>query len=72
LQRDFIEELPGYEHNEGIRQALAGLDLKPADSVEVMVERCYETLIRRGWVGAGEELLLRAWLDDLRGLGVGM
>jgi hypothetical protein len=72
LQRDFVEEMPGYEHNEGIRQALTGLDLKPGDSVRVMVERCYETLIRRGWVGAGEEQLLRAWLDDLRGLGVGL
>jgi hypothetical protein len=70
LQRDFMDELPGYEHNGRIREELTGLDLKPADSMQVMLERCYEALIRNGWVGAAEERLLQAWLGDLRDLGV--
>jgi hypothetical protein len=35
-----------------------------------MMERCYQALIREGWVGAGEESLLRAWLRDLHDLGI--
>jgi hypothetical protein len=35
-----------------------------------MLESCYETLIRGGWVGAGEEALLTAWCEDLEAIGV--
>jgi hypothetical protein len=29
---------------------------------------CYETLVRRGWVGEPELQLLEAWLDDLNAI----
>ncbi len=69
LQRDFIDELPGYENNERMREELAALPLKIGDSLQSMMESCYQTLIRNGWVGSDEESLLRAWFDDIRVLG---
>jgi hypothetical protein len=69
LQRDFADELPGYLHNDAMRRELVALPL-PADlSVRAMMERCYEALMRRGWVGAGEEELLEAWFADLEAAG---
>jgi hypothetical protein len=41
-------------------------------SLRVMLERCYETMISRGWLAGAEETLLQAWLDDLAGLGVAL
>ena len=65
LQRDFMDELPGYSNNARIREALLGIRLGPDDSIRVMMEQCYEVLIRHGWVGRDEELLLQAWFEDL-------
>jgi len=70
LQRDFMEETPGYAHNAAIRERLAGLPFAPDETIPAMMERCYQALIREGWVGAGEESLLRAWLRDLHDLGI--
>lgn len=69
LQRDFSDELSGYLHNLVIREALLEIRMLEHESTRVMMERCYEVLIRNGWVNAGEELLLRAWLDDLDACG---
>ncbi len=65
LHNDFLLELPGYEHNREMREALVSLSLDPSDSFGKSMELCYETLIGRGWVGKGEEALLAAWLTDL-------
>jgi hypothetical protein len=69
LQRDFADEMPGYLHNAAMRDALMALDFKPDDSTRAMVECCYELLMRKGWVGAGEEGLLAAWFGDLAEMG---
>lgn len=70
LQRDFMDELPGYTHNSAMREALVGLQFETTHSVRVMMERCYEVLIRNGWIGPEEEALLNAWFTDLDCLGV--
>lgn len=71
LDRDFADELPGYLHNSAMREALIAVSLTGAGSMRVMMERCYETLIRNAWVGQAEEPLLAAWFDDLEGCGFG-
>lgn len=68
LDRDFSDELPGYTNNTAIREALCRLDLKPDASIRSMMESCYESLIRHGWVGKDEEVLLGAWFEDLHSL----
>jgi len=68
LHRDFTEELPGLLNNAEIRETLTTLALDPRDSVQQLMERCYQAMIRHGWVGSGEEQLLQAWFDDLRNL----
>ncbi len=65
LHRDFCDEIPGYQHNHEIRSALLETDLAGTSAVSTMMERCYQTMIRRGWVSPAEEQLLQAWLADL-------
>lgn len=69
LHQDFTDELPGYCSNSRIRQELIGLALGSDEPVQVMMERCYELLIRHGWLGEQEEALLQAWFSDLQSLG---
>jgi hypothetical protein len=69
LHRDFIDELPGYSHNARMREELMALSLGPDDSVQTMMETCYQILIRHDWVGREEETLLQSWFADLRNLG---
>ena len=66
LMRDFGDEVPGYLHNDSIREALAALKLAPG--VERLGEglmACYERLVEMSLVGREELPLLAAWLDDL-------
>jgi hypothetical protein len=70
LHRDFIDELPGYSHNARMREELMGLALGPDDSIQKMMEACYQILIRHGWVGREEENLLQSWFADLHDLAV--
>lgn len=65
LHRDFCDEIPGYQHNHAIREALMALDFRSLDEIPVIMEICYQTLIRHGWVGSEEETLLAAWFADL-------
>lgn len=65
LHRDFCDEIPGYQHNHSIREALMSLDFGISAEIPAMMEICYQTLIRHGWVGAEEEKLLIAWFADL-------
>jgi hypothetical protein len=69
LQRDFTDELPGYANNARMREVLISLSLRAGDTIQSMMELCYQALIRHGWVGGEEEELLQAWFDDLRALG---
>jgi hypothetical protein len=70
LHRDFTDEVPGYTHNDSIREALTSIPFAQGDPTRLIMETCYQTLIRRGWVGSGEEPLLQAWFDDLETLGL--
>lgn len=70
LHRDFLDEMPGYQHNAAMRDALTGLSLHAGMSERTMMETCYQTLIRNGWVGAEEEALLGHWFADLEALRV--
>jgi hypothetical protein len=66
LMRDFADEVPGYLHNREMGAALATLELKPGiEHLGHNLRVCYETLVRRGWVGEAELPLLDAWLADL-------
>lgn len=70
LHRDFTEEVPGYTHNDSIREALTAIPFAQGVATRLIMETCYQTLIRHGWVGAGEEPLLQVWFDDLETLGL--
>jgi hypothetical protein len=69
LHRDFLDEIPGYTHNHEMRAALMELDLGATRAIPAMMETCYQTLIRHGWVGTAEEALLTAWFADLAAAG---
>jgi hypothetical protein len=63
---DFKEEISGYLNNAQIIEALLDLDLM--NGVEIIAENmrvCYNELIRLGFVGEQESILLNAWLKDL-------
>jgi hypothetical protein len=68
LHRDFTDELSGYCHNSRIREELIGLTFRSSDSIRIMMEQCYEVLIRHGWVGQEEEQLLQSWFTDLESI----
>jgi hypothetical protein len=71
LMRDFADEVPGYLHNREMGAALAALELKPGvEHLGDNLRSCYETLVRRGWVGEAELPLLEAWLADLSAIGL--
>lgn len=70
LQQDFLDELPGYTHNSRIRDELLGISLTADETIRIMMEKSYQVLMRHGWVGSDEELLLRSWFADLEELGL--
>lgn len=70
LMRDFEQELPGYLHNAAIRQALLEIPMGRDESIRCLMEKCYGKLIRMSLVASGEEMLLKAWFEDLEGLGI--
>ncbi|MET0626166.1 MAG: STELLO glycosyltransferase family protein [Pyrinomonadaceae bacterium] len=66
LMRDFRDEVPGYLHNDSIREALASLTLAPGvGRLGEGLMACYEKLVEMSLVGSEELPLLAAWLDDL-------
>jgi hypothetical protein len=67
LMRDFADEISGYLNNREIAEALEKLELQPgADALSANIERCYQLLVERSWVGKDELPLVRAWLEDCR------
>ncbi|MGW8788726.1 STELLO glycosyltransferase family protein, partial [Heyndrickxia sporothermodurans] len=70
LMKDFEDEVPGYLNNERIRLTLEDTRLSGReDHMGDDLLTCYRALIRLGVIGAEEEPLLRAWLEDLAKLG---
>jgi hypothetical protein len=71
LMRDFNDEVVGYQSNEAICDALAGLPLRPGrENLGENLVLCYQTMVEKGWVGARELPLLQAWLSDLTACGL--
>ena len=69
LMRDFEEEIPGYLHNDRIREALNALSIPTGvAALPDALRLCYKVLVDMELVGAGELELLEAWLHDLEGL----
>lgn len=65
LDRDFIDEIPGYLHNAEICSVLAGLNLpEGAKNIPDNMRRCYHVLESMKLVDAKELTLLDAWLSD--------
>ena len=66
LLRDFEDEIPGYSNNAKITSALAALKIPQGiSSIPEALKICYAEMIRNGWVGRDETILLDAWLQDL-------
>lgn len=66
LMRDFAEEVPGYLNNEAIRKRLEDLPFAGGtDRLGDDLLLAYRALIAMQLVGAEEERLLCAWLDDI-------
>jgi len=71
LMRDFNDEIIGYQNNEAICEALAGLPLRSGrENMDANLLLCYQTMVEKGWIGASELHLLQAWLTDLRTCGI--
>lgn len=70
LMKDFVDEIPGYIHNDRIVRALNSLLLK-GGIIHILnnMRKCYETLVDLGVVDYKELRLLAAWLSDLVKIG---
>lgn len=66
LMKDFEDEIPGYLHNNEIRESLEALSLSPGlIHIASNLRLCYEKLVALGLVGEQELPLLEAWIADL-------
>ena len=68
LLRDFEQEIPGYLHNDRIRQLLDGLVLEPGRSraaVAGNLTACYAAMVKAGFLPEAELSLVAAWNRDL-------
>lgn len=72
LQRDFLQEVIGYERNDEIYKVLMDVDLS-SDTAQTgaNLRKCYEALHSIGIVNAAELDLVNAWLADLAALRTG-
>ena len=67
LLRDFRDEIPGYLHNEAIREALEDLPLgSGVDRLGENLQVCYEKLVSMELIDRKELELVAAWLSDLK------
>jgi len=70
LMTDFMDEVPGYQHNRKIAETLDALVLKPGQSnIPEDMRQCYQAMVELGVVGDQELALLDAWLQDLETMG---
>ena len=67
LQKDFMDEVPGYEHNRTIAKILEQLNLSadPTDTGRNL-KNCYESLVTHGIFPSDELVLVDSWLEDCR------
>lgn len=72
LQRDFLQEVVGYERNDEIYKVLMNIDLssEPAKTGDNL-RKCYEALLSIGIVNDAELKLVDSWLADLTALRTG-
>jgi hypothetical protein len=68
LLRDFSDEIPGYLNNRRILDELSKLDLDGNNGDKLLA--CYSALNDMGIVPDSEMPLVKAWVSDLRELGV--
>lgn len=71
LLRDFVDEIPGYRHNEAIVDALRALNLRSADGAADVVANlrlCYEALVRGCFLPPAELTAVDAWCKDVNEL----
>jgi hypothetical protein len=64
LLKDFEDEIPGYLHNITICKKLEELDLKSGvTNIAENIIRCYEMMVKEGFVGEKEMELVETWVD---------
>lgn len=67
LNRDFLDEVPGYLNNARIARLLEAVPCaEGADNIGENMRRCYRILADKEIVGEAEPALLDVWLDDLQ------
>jgi len=70
LDRDFVDEVPGYTRNKEIADVLARLQLKTGEAqIDDNLRRCYERLVAAGVFPSAELELVELWLEDLSSAG---
>ena len=66
LLKDFEDEIPGYLNNFKICSELSNLNIKGGkDNMLDDLLTCYDMLTGKGFVGKEEDVLVRAWCDDI-------
>lgn len=66
LLRDFNDEIPGYLHNDEIREALETLQLEAGlEKISDNLKVCYQKLVSMSLIGREELQLLDAWVEDM-------
>lgn len=66
LLKDFEDEIPGYLNNQKIIDALSEIDLTKGNKhICDNLIKCYDLMIKNGWILNKEAPLVRAWADDI-------
>jgi len=66
LMKDFVDELPGYLHNNKICEELGKLSIKSGlENMTSNLRLCYGKLVDMGLTDKKELALLDAWIEDL-------
>ena len=68
LERDFLDEVPGYTANRAIREEIESVPWTASQAD--FLRQAYARMIERGWVGPQEAALLDAWLFDIDAAGL--
>lgn len=69
LLKDFKDEVPGYLNNGRIREILSGVRLqRGTKATSENLLRCYEALVEHEIFPKAELALVKAWLQDLKGI----
>jgi hypothetical protein len=65
--KDFISEIPMYEHTEKIVNIVSGA-IYGSESIETNLFNAYEALLKEGVVCGNEIKTLETWLTDIKTL----